>query len=187
MGTNFYARIIPKEEDKQKLINVIAKDDYNNILKFANELYGNWDSQSGKGNVFHLGKRSSGWKFLWNPNVRFYSDGHFDENMKWIPKWKHEFTYPLTKQGITEFCLREDVIIFDEYNEILNNQKFLDMAFSWDGIDCKEYYTNPIYESGTPYYDDFRVVQKWTTLGYKPQYGEFYSDNLRFSTSQEFS
>ena len=69
MGTNFYARIIPKEEDKQKLVDAINNNQYDIIENLAAELYGRRNDYSGIGNEIHLGKRSGGWKFLWNPNV----------------------------------------------------------------------------------------------------------------------
>lgn len=40
MGTNYYARIIPKEDKKQELINAIVKDDFDKVLELSNELYG---------------------------------------------------------------------------------------------------------------------------------------------------
>ena len=69
MGTNFYARIIPKEEDKQKLIDAINNNQYDTIKDLASELYDRRNDYTGIGNEIHLGKRSGGWKFLWNPNV----------------------------------------------------------------------------------------------------------------------
>ena len=118
MGTNFYARIIPKEEDKQKLLDAVNNNQYNIIEDLASELYGNRNEYSRRGNVIHLGKRSCGWKFLWNPNVIRYCDGYIDsETKEFVPVWKYDQVYPLTKQGITDFCNREDVIITDEYGE----------------------------------------------------------------------
>ena len=83
---------------------------------------------------FHLGKRSAGWKFLWNPNVYRVNDS-----------W--DFTYPLTKQGITDFLNQEGMVITDDYGKTYEPDEFLAMAFNWcvDGLDAKEYYTNPKY------------------------------------------
>ena len=33
------------------------------------------------------------------------------ETKEFVPVWKYDQVYPLTKQGITDFCNREDVII----------------------------------------------------------------------------
>ena len=132
MGTNFYARIIPKEDEKNELINKIVNDKFNEIEDLASELYGERDRYTRKGNMIHLGKRSCGWKFLWNPNVIKYWDGYIDpETKEYVSVVKNDYVYPLTKQGITEFVMREDIIITDEYGEQQDPKEFLEMAFSW--------------------------------------------------------
>lgn len=186
MGTNYYARIIPKEEDKNDLINAIINDDFNKILELSQELYGSKDEYSGLGGEIHLGKNSAGWSFLWNPNVRYYCDGYLDENKQFVPVWKYEFTYPLNKQGITDFINREDIYIIDEYGEIQNKSEFLEWAFNKQGLSHKEYQENPKYDSGSYWGEDPKVTEKWINLGFFPEYGEFFADGLRFSTCQEF-
>lgn len=189
MGTNYYARIIPKEEDKQKLLDAINNNQYDIIEDLASELYGNRNEYSRKGNVIHLGKRSCGWKFLWNSNVIRYANGYIDDNNQYIPVFKYDYVYPLTKQGITDFCNREDVIITDEYGEQHTSKEFLEMAFSWgeqDGLTSKEYQENPKYNA-PPYFECKRETEKWENLGFKVEYYEFESDGLRFSTSINFS
>ena len=57
MGTNFYARIIPKEEDKQKLIDAINDDRDDLIEDLASELYGYRNEYTRKGNKIHLDER----------------------------------------------------------------------------------------------------------------------------------
>lgn len=74
MGTNFYARIIPTKERKEHLKKLIDNDEFDLIEDKIKELYCN---------EIHLGKRSSGWKFLFNPN--------------------HEKYYKLTKEGLRKF------------------------------------------------------------------------------------
>jgi hypothetical protein len=182
MGTNYYARIIPKEEDKQKLIDAINDDRDDLIEDLASELYGRRNSHTGKGNIIHLGKRSSGWKFLWNPNVIKIWD---DETCEYA----YNYVYPLTKQGITYFCSREDVVITDEYGTIYDSKEFLEMAFSWgepDGLTSKEYQETPKYNA-LPYFGCKRENEKWEDLGFKIEYYDFESDGLRFSTSTDFS
>lgn len=190
MSTNYYARIIPKEEDKQKLLDAINNNQYDIIVDLASELYGNRNEYTRKGNVIHLGKRSCGWKFLWNSNVIQYCDGYVDEKTKeFIPVYKFNKVYPLTKEGISNFVMREDVIIYDEYNELQPKQKFLDMAFSWgqpNGLTSKEYQENPKYNAGRYYPIDERDAKKWKDFGVKVEYYDFESDGLRFSTSINF-
>ena len=71
MGTNYYARIIPSKARKSKLKQAIDEDRFDLIKELYNEMY----SESNKyeeGSVIHLGKRSAGWKFLFNPNYERY-------------------------------------------------------------------------------------------------------------------
>lgn len=180
MSTNFYARIIPTENEKQELIDAINNDNPFLVRELSYKLYGHRDEYTGCGNVIHLGQRAAGWKFLWNPNVsKVYKPD--------ICQYDWDYVYPLTKEGITNFVMREDVEITDEYNEVISAEDFLDMAFNWcaDGLDGKEYYTNPKHDAPM-YYNDYTEEMKWRELGYKPEYSDFYSDGLRFSTSVSF-
>ena len=199
MGTNFYARIIPKEEDKQRLIDAINDDRDNLIEDLASELYGHRNKYTRKGNKIHLGKRSCGWKFLWNPNVIKYADGYLDENKQYVLVYNYDYVYPLTKQGITDFCNREDVIITDEYGKQYTPEEFLEMAFSWGQTDgytgktyeefhkeessYRNYYWSEKYQRGMHTKED----EMWFDLGYIVEYYDFESDGLRFSTSINFS
>ena len=200
MGTNYYARILPKKEDRLKLINLIVNDKSDEIIELASELYGRRDEYTRKGNVIHLGKRSCGWKFLWNPNVIRYPDGYLDENKEWVLVYKYDYVYPLTKQGITDFVMREDVIITDEYGERQDPKEFLEMAFSWgepDGWTSKTYEEDP--RSGPSSYRNYYWSEKyqrgmhskddemWFDLGYIVEYYNFEADGLRFATSINFS
>lgn len=191
MGTNFYARIIPKQEDKQKLIDAINNNQYDVIENLASELYGRRDDYSGVGNEIHLGKRSGGWKFLWNPNVIKVWDSKACD-------YAYNYVYPLTKEGITNFVTREDVIIIDEYGETQDPKDFLEMAFSWgepDGYTGKTYEESHKEESGYRNYYWSKKYQRsmhsendemWFDLGYIVEYYDFESDGLRFATSINF-
>ena len=200
MGTNFYARIIPKEDEKNELINKIVNNQFDEIVDLASALYGERNEYTRKGNVIHLGKRSCGWKFLWNPNVIKYWDGYLDPKTKeYVSVNGYDYVYPLTKQGITNFCNREDVIITDEYGEQQDPEEFLEMAFSWGQPDgytgktyeeshkeessYKNYYWSEKYQRGMHTKDD----EMWFDLGYIVEYYDFESDGLRFATSINFS
>jgi len=187
MGTNYYARVIPKEDKKNELINAVVHDNFDKVIELANELYGSKGEYEESGGQIHLGKNSYGWSFLWNPNVYYYCDGYFGENKEYVPVWKHKFTYPLTKQGITDFVMQENVYIVDEYGEIQNKQEFLDWVFTKEGLSHKEYYNSSEYNGRYIHRDDKQTIEKWTSLGYEPEYGEFFADGLRFSTFQNFS
>ena len=75
-----------------------------------------------EGTKIHLGKRSSGWKFIWN-----WNDG------------KHY----KTKEELFKFILSGRIV--DEYGTFIKGQEFIDMALEWgkeDGWDNETYYQN---------------------------------------------
>ena len=196
MGTNFYARIIPSKERKEKLKKLIDENYFDDIQSEIADMYGSsdeWDENHGE---IHLGKRSAGWKFLFNPNYERY--------------------YPLTKEGLMNFLKRDDVIIYTEYfsfrkdnpyskyeytddpdsskSEYLWTAKqFMTMATEWckDGWDGKAYEEyektrNPSYV-GYGRYGDREREAFWIEQGYNPSYYNFYNDGLRWATCCEFS
>ena len=198
MGTNYYARIKPPREKVEELKKKIDLDLFTDINNLVSELYGHRDEYK-DGLIIHLGKRSAGWKFLWNPNVRNVYDGYeTDPCGNAHAKWKHEYVYPLTKEGISEFLHRPDVFIYSEYydptsetndpDDTPSADEFLEMAFNWgqeDGWDSKSYHNDRPEEE--VYYSRERA-RFWEELGFVTNYGhDFYSDGLRFSTSIDFS
>lgn len=111
MGTNYYR--IPKAEEllskKETLLKSIqdleitplsifnlSYADDNPWLEFANGL-----------NI-HIGKRSSGWKFIWN----------FNNNL-----------YYSNKEELFKFL--RDGVILDEYGTIQETEEFIEMALNW--------------------------------------------------------
>jgi hypothetical protein len=86
---------------------------------------GDWDSISLwdeflEGTNIHLGKRSSGWKFIWN-----WNDGK----------------YYKTKEELFKFI--RDGRVVDEYGEQIDVEEFITMALDWgkeDGWDIETYY-----------------------------------------------
>ena len=185
MGTNYYARIIPKEKDKQELKKAIDNNDYNTITRLYNELYNELNEYTHKGGEIHLGKASCGWKFIWNSNIHTYCDGYYDEDNHFIPVYKYWKPYELTKDGIREFIMCEDVEVYDEYGDLENKEEFLEYAFNKEGYDCRTYHLE--YPNEIVWRDSEKSLKPFKDLGYSPEYGEFYSDGLRFSTSINFS
>ena len=112
--------------------------------------------------------------------------------------YHYEHLYPLTKEGIQNFIAQENLVIYDEYKQIWDKERFLEMALEWgkdDGYDAKTYEESqkrPTY--GLNYWSERHQCyvhgsedEMWLDLGYKVEYYDFYSDNLRFSTSITFS
>ena len=130
MGTNYYR--IPSVEEmekrKQELINNINNLDitpFSIERKYATiQKEGEWDSYSiwdlfTEDSNIHLGKRSAGWKFLWNFHKnKFYSN----------------------KEELFNF-IRSGRIV-DEKGDEMDVEVFITMALEWgqpDGHDAKSY------------------------------------------------
>ena len=130
MGTN-YSRI-PKSKDiiykHALMVEKIMKLDIwdaanvNNHFRVIENEFGRtspWEEFTDELTV-HLGKRSMGWKFLWNFNEdKFFKD----------------------KESLLEFI--KSGRILDEYGDELSQDEFIEMSFSWgqeDGFDSESYY-----------------------------------------------
>ena len=135
MGTNFYARIIPKEEDIKRVHRIIDGYLTGNTLEIDDDIL--------KDSVqkIHLGKRSCGWQFLWQNNPKYY-----DDNL----------------ESIKEFLSRDDVIIYNEYEERFTLEKFLDKEIGYCLYNDPEYFMNgrQYAEKHNESFDDFG---EWTT------------------------
>ena len=199
MGTNFYARRIPTIEQKEELIEAINNNDFENIKEKVTDMYGNityYGAISG-GNI-HLGKRSGGWKFLWNPNVYVHRNGHMKEG-KYVSEPSTLFyLYPLTKEGIYKFIMQDNIEVYDEYGEKQDKETFFKEAVEWttwrgkEAWDSKSYYE---YErKGNPSYREYKCQSELIALlqdngvsFISESQSDFYSDGLRFATTTEFS
>ena len=202
MGTNYYARIIPTKERKKEFHDAIEANDYPLVKKLSDELYGrielDYDTHEIVGGEVHLGKLSHGWKFLWNPNVFVIRQGHLEDGptgRRYVPDPSiPKYLYSLTKQGLHDFIFREDVLVYDEYEEEQNKEDFWKDALAWgqsDGWDAASYEE---YERKHSNYTQYPVTGELTDLlrqeGYKftsRSNSDFYSDGLRFAGFTDFS
>lgn len=210
MGTNFYARIIPSKERKKQIKEAIDKNDFTTIKTLVNETYSSpnytYNEDGGfVGGEIHLGKHSAGWKFLWNPNWYKLVKGHTEEQeipggkkYHWVQDGFDVFKYyDLTKKSIKEFIDREDVVIYDEYDEKQDKDEFFKMAIEWgydkenegwDGETYEKWETeqNPNY---TPYVHETEYSKFLEECGFKlnKYKTDFYSDGIRFAAFNEFS
>ena len=200
MSTNYYARILPSKERKKELHDAIEANDFSLISKLKTEMYDSIqldDDNEIIGGEVHLGKRAGGWKFLWNPNVFVIRKGHIVED-RFVPDPSiPKYFYPLTKQGLHDFIFREDVLIYDEYDELQDKEEFWKMALDWGyekedkGWDAASYEE---YEREHSNYTQYPITGELTDLlkmeGYKfTSYtnSDFYSDGLRFAGFTDFS
>ena len=200
MGTNFYALKLPTKERKKKLIELLDSKNFDEIISEVDNTFGKFemDGNVPVGGKIHLGKRSSGWKFLWNPNIYCIKQGHV-ENHSWV--WDpdiHFSLYPLTKVGIWNFIKNPNIIIINGYDEIQDKEKFFNMAINWTTYDGKPAWDSKSYtewekSQGNNYHCEKcknDLINHLISEGYKmisESCTDFYSDNLRFSTSTDFS
>ena len=199
MGCNYFARIIPSKERKKELHDAIEANDFPLITKLIDEMYNPIRVEYGEryiiGGVVHLGKRSSGWKFLWNPNVFVIRNGHLEDSngtRRYVPDPDTPlYTYPLTKKGLKSFIDREDVLIYDEYDELQDKEEFWKMALEWGYEKDEEGWDAASYEEK---HTSYPVTGELTDLLKKEGYkfttytnSDFYSDGLRFAGFTDFS
>lgn len=212
MGTNYYAYIIPTKKKKDELKKMIDDDELDKVSDKSKEMYGNIkydvDTNQLVGCKVHLGKSSIGWKFLWNPQVFLIPHGHYETFQtecgekyelyaKEPPTLYH--LYPLTKNGITDFVMREDVVIRNEYGKSVDKEDFLYYAMveknTYRSItgEIKEALDSRLYEEIRPneiYANQSELIKALEAEGHKmisKSLSDFYSDGLRFSTTTHFS
>lgn len=199
MGTNFYAHVIPTKKKREEIKEALDRGNFNEITQLVNRTYGEYSEWDGKSEmepcgIIHLGKRSGGWKFLWNPNVYVIRHGHYNEDRDWIidPNTGY-YLYPLTKKGIKAFIDRKDVKIYDEYGDIQDKEKFFEEAINWTTWKGKEAWDSDSYHRETNdeihYVSNSELVRLLMSEGYSlsKDRSDFYSDGLRFATSTDFS
>lgn len=193
MGTNYYLHKKPTEEElislKETIDETVNGTHFKEVLSAAHLLFdqpesNDIDSIEGWGKL-HIGKRSNGWKFDWCPNIIKMNLSYIDENHNYVEKHEYRLRYPLTKQGITDYIMRDDIVVINEYGEVQDKEEFLDMAFNWfpNGLDSSTSGSNnswsftkeqePFKELGFSFSNDFQ--------------SDFISDGLRFSIFDDFS
>ena len=148
MGTNFYARRIPTQEEVaalHKCVDEIAMG----ICSVAD-----MTDKIELGDDIHLGKRSAGWQFHWQSNPEYYSDN---------------------LESIKEFLSRDDVVIVDEYNEKFSLDDFLNKEIGYCLYNDPEKYING-RQYDEKYRDKYIAVSngEWTSEdGLRFSKGEF--------------
>lgn len=196
MGTNYYASIMPPSDKIDALCDALKHQrGPHDIQRQVNSLFGNFNVEDGEpsGNIVHLGKRSAGWKFLWNPNIYLIKHSHciYDDDGKFLSVRRDPnqawYLYPLTKQGIIDFVMRKDIQIFNEYDEHQDKDEFLKMAFEWDGWDSKTYLKEHPEDAWTCRGEYIDLLKAEGFEFTDSTNADFYSDGLRFSSSNNFS
>ncbi len=160
MSTSYYAYIKIKPSVKDELKKAIDED---NLIELES-LHENVEMG------IPVGHRAGGWKFSWSP---------YNKHIK-----------TLDVKGIKEFVYRDDVVIYNEYREIMNKDEFLEMAFNWgkdDGWDSETYHKEHPDERRYPVSEyQHQVCRALNNRGLSVKFNdsyqcEFYSDGLRWS------
>ena len=151
MGTNFYIKKRLSQKKKNELIRYIQTDHYDKVVDELPK-------------SIHIGKRSYGWKFLWDAN---------------------EFKYfKPTKESLERFL--KSGLIFDEYGRQFSYEEFIEneVGKSLDqGYDAESYDKDHPNESS-----DFWAYREYTISHFRNHFGlkvnnsgEFYISKYRFS------
>lgn len=162
MGTNFYLRKKISEDRKRALIDHIENDRYDEA---ADELYG-----IQKDHEIHIGKRSCGWKFLWDSHDFRY----FDPNMDSVREWLRTGT------------------ICDEYGTTYTYDQFWNDELSgciestdrdlWDGMEYEKIHPGSYCMGGTAR----REFSERHGIDVNSS-DEFYLDKYRFTIHEDFA
>lgn len=165
MGTNFYMKRIPTEDDIQMMSTLALERKLDELQTFVNEL----------NKEIHIGKRSCGWKFLFNHQDGKYFDPKSQESLK---AWLSDPHYQIE----------------DEYGGKLTFEEFWDMVREWDANPNNNWDDSAYYK-----YERSRgngqfehpccpsvAYEIYNMFGVRPLYHDFWLDGLRYSTSTEF-
>lgn len=206
MGMNYYARILPSSDKVSHFKETVSTNDFDAIMKECAEIYGPLalnDNNEFVGGVVHLGKKSAGWKFLWNPNVYVIRHGHMEKKDNEVYKFVQDpselkYLYELTEQGIYEFIRRADVVISNENGETVDTEEFIKITQqeTYKDLEGKEhlcvdlvtYYKEHPHEHKSMCANELTLVMSENGFKFADETkAEFYSDGMRFSSSTEFS
>lgn len=150
MGTNIYARLHPDNKERSKLALKIKDAIMTNELDVYDQIENILEEYKKKYPVIHLGKRSAGWKFLWAPNPDYYQNN---------------------KRSIDLFLNREDVILYNEYGDILIPLEI------WEDYASCEGYTDDKWIKEHP-------EDSWM---YESHHDIITIEGLRFANTNDFS
>lgn len=160
MGTNFYLKRKLNEKQKADIKKLIDLD--RNYDEIVDKLY--------DCHPIHIGKRSCGWRFLWDC---------------------HYFKYfEPTVESITEFLKSGQII--DEYNREFTYDEFINEEIGKtmiDGYILADYYKEPENRSYIWYApkDELKKFEKYKDKIVIDPYGEFDIGDMRFTISEDFS
>lgn len=162
MGTNFYMKKKMTDIEKLEIYEKIDKCEYDDAISILQNY-----------KEIHIGKRSAGWKFLWDAQNFQYFKPDKDSIIDWLKcggtifnEYGEEFTF--------------DQFWDDEIRGFLDKGLDLESHYKEEEKNKRDYYIHTLKESERQGYLDSYGV-------YPNVYGEFYIGDLRFTTSVDFS
>lgn len=157
MGTNFYLKKKLSSNLKEQVKEFLDNDDYESVKDILDSV-----------EPIHIGKRSYGWKFLWDVNNFNY--------------------YRPVEKEVYEW-LKNSGEIVDEYGNKYDFEDFI-QSIPFDGCDIEEYYKEHptvchFTYSGS---DIARFIRNCgiSDIPYINSYGEFYIGKLRCTIANDF-
>lgn len=181
MSTSYYLRRKPSQDEITNLVSLVKASvdgsNFNEILDkvsmmYKSDRYANFADNECR--VIQIGHRACGQKFSWSCNLQRRIERTSDDNYETV----YSYLYPLSKEGITEFIMRDEFVVVDEYGEVLDKREFLDMAFNWC-LDGKE-----SSMEANRYYDFTNEQEPFKKLGYNFRNNyqcDLIIDGLRFT------
>jgi hypothetical protein len=160
MGTNFYCKHIPTEEEYNKMQEALTNQQLDKLEELLNEAK----------KEYHIGKRSYGWQFLFAPHIKLRVG--FENSGKAVSPWEN------TLASLKEYLSRPDVEIYDEYGRKFTPDEF------WNEEVGESLYNDPEhYINGEQYYEKYPEEKRYSFLSDT----EFTTEEgLRFSTDEDF-
>ena len=194
MSTNYYLRHKPTYKQINELTDLIRStkngEHFEEVIDMVNKIYREPDEydQTEDWGKLHIGKRSCGWKFQWCPNIIKKNVSYMKDD-EYVSKYEYEYRYPLTKQGLTDFIMQDDIVVIDEYDEIQDKKEFLEMAFNWEpnGWDSLKYnakYPDKYHYSFSKEQEIYKELGYMFCTGYQT---DFFNDGLRWTIFNNFS
>lgn len=190
MGTNYYARKLPNQAEKEILKLAIDSNKEDTVKNLTDIYYEIRDAHHLTRKTIHLGKKTSGWKFLWNTNHFLQSEQTGDNGNS--HNILQKTAYDLNKTSILEYLQQEGIIIFDEYGKQIPLSEFIKIAFSDEGLDEVSFYKDTHVQPKSWWSSGLTDQEQklWKELGVsfsRSVTTEFISDGLRFSVFTDFA
>lgn len=190
MGTNYYAKFIPilTEEEKDEYKKSIDDIDEKKIVEVLDKIrkpkdFPEWLKNYVEDGLIHIGKKSCGWLFCFNPQCYVGYD-----------KIPHKLYSEFTKEKIKEFLLNDKLLLYNEYDELIDKNEFIENFI--DNVNPDDVFKtvkdfNSFYKGenlhGYYYYNNLiDYLRTLKGITFTENYYDFFSDGLRFSTSTEF-